>query len=217
MQNNELPRATSCRGTAKPRPRSFHHGTLRQGLIDAALAAPEIGGLSLRQLAASLGVTAAAAYRHFDSREGLLFEVARIGFKRLRQRFASAFDIKAPPSDVEEARLRLSRLAQAYLQFADDEPALWRLIFGAQAEAYRQTIDSEIDPDSYEYLPAALLGLYLTGVVPTLPSERDALFAWSAVHGAATLRSGRVPGALISIPELAHEVAERVILAMTHE
>ena len=217
MENDKLPKAISCRSTAKSRLRSFHHGNLRQELIDAALAAPEIAGLSLRQLAASLGVTAAAAYRHFDSREDLLFEVACIGFKRLRQRFASAFEITVPPSNAQEARLRLSRLAQAYLQFADDEPALWRLIFGAQAEAYRQTIDSEIDPDSYEYLPAALMGLYLAGVIPTQPSERDALFAWSAVHGAATLRSGRVPGALISIQELANEVAERVIRAMKHE
>lgn len=216
MHNHDLPSATSCRSTAKTRKRSFHHGNLREELIDAALATPDIEGLSLRQLAGSLGVTAAAAYRHFDSRENLLFEVARIGFNRLRQRFASAFDIASPPSDAEEARLRLNRLAQAYLQFADEEPALWRLIFGAQAEAYRQTVDSRDNPDSYEYLPAALLGLYLKGVVPTQPSERDALFAWSAVHGAATLRSGRVPGALISIPELANEVAERVIRAMKH-
>jgi AcrR family transcriptional regulator len=197
--------------------RAFHHGNLRQELIHAALAAPDIEGLSLRQLAASLGVTAAAAYRHFDSREDLLFEVARCGFDRLRQRFASAFDIAVPPSGAQEARQRLVRLAQAYLQFADDEPALWRLIFGAQAEAYRQTIDSQGKPDSYEYLPAALLGLFLEGVIPAQPSERDALFAWSAVHGAATLRSGRVPGALISISELANEVAERVIRAMKHE
>jgi AcrR family transcriptional regulator len=216
MLNNELPRAASYRSTAETQTRSFHHGNLRHELIDAALSAPDIGGLSLRQLAASLGVTAAAVYRHFDSREGLLFEVARIGFNRLRQRFASAFDITAPPSDSEDARLRLSRLAHAYLQFADDEPAVWRLIFGAQAEAYRQTIDSQGKPDSYEYLPAALLGLYLKGLVPTPPSERDALFAWSAVHGAATLRSGRVPGALIPISELANEVAERVIRSMRH-
>lgn len=208
--------ASSCRSAVKPRPRSFHHGNLRQDLIDAALAAPDIEGLSLRQLAASLGVTAAAAYRHFDSREDLLFEVARCGFDRLRQRFAAAFDIALPPSDPEEARQRLIRLAQAYLQFADDEPAVWRLIFGAQAEAYRETSDSQGGVDSYEYLPAALLGLYLKGVIPTQPSERDALFAWSAVHGAATLRNGRVPGALISIPELANEVAERVIRAMKH-
>ena len=217
MQKEEWPVDPLCASELKARPRAFHHGNLRQELIDAALAAPDIEGLSLRQLAASLGVTAAAAYRHFDSREDLLFEVARIGFNRLRQQFASAFDIAAPPSDAKEARLRLSRLAQAYLQFADDEPALWRLIFGAQAQAYRQAIDSEGKPDSYEYLPAALLGLYLEGVVSTQPSERDALFAWSAVHGAAALRSGRVPAALISIPELAHEVAERVIRAMKHE
>lgn len=197
--------------------RSFHHGNLRQELIDAALAAPDIEGLSLRQLAASLGVTAAATYRHFDSREDLLFEVARIGFYRLRQRFASAFDIAVPPTNAHEARQRLVRLAQAYLQFADDEPALWRLIFGAQAEAYRRTIDSQADIDSYEYLPAALLGLYLQGAIPRQPRERDALFAWSAVHGAASLRSGRVPAALISIPELANEVADGVIRALKHE
>jgi len=154
MEKDKLPRAISCRSTAKFRLRSFHHGNLRQELIDAALAAPEIVGLSLRQLAASLGVTAAAAYRHFDSREDLLFEVARTGFNLLRQRFASAFDITVPPSDAQEARHRLSRLACAYLQFADDEPAVWRLIFGAQVEAYRQRVDAEGEPDSYEYLPA---------------------------------------------------------------
>jgi AcrR family transcriptional regulator len=195
--------------------RPFHHGNLRQSLIRAALSEPDIEGMSLRQLAAGLGVTAAAAYRHFGSREELLFEVARCGFDRLRQRFACAFDISVSPVHASEARLRLIRLAEAYLQFADDEPGLWRLMFGAQAEAYRKTIDSQGDPDSYEYLPAALLGLYQKGVIAMNPCERDALFAWSAVHGAATLRSGRVPAALIPISELANEVAERVIHALT--
>jgi AcrR family transcriptional regulator len=194
--------------------RSFHHGNLRRCLINAALSKPDIEGLSLRQLAAGLGVTAAAAYRHFGSREELLFEVARCGFDLLRQRFACAFDLSVSPADASEARLRLIRLAQAYLQFADDEPALWRLMFGAQAQAYRQTIDARSEPDSYEYLPAALLGLYQRGVISIHPGERDALFAWSTVHGAAALRSGRVPGALIAIPELANEVAERVIRAL---
>lgn len=194
--------------------RSFHHGNLRQCLIDAALSEPDIEGLSLRQLAAGLGVTAAAAYRHFGSREELLFEVARCGFDLLRQRFADVFDITVLPADANEACLRLIHLAQAYLEFADDEPALWRLIFGAQAEVYRQTIDVQGDPKSYEYLPAALSGLYLNGVITVNPSERDALFAWSAVHGAATLRGGRVPAAMIPIPELANEVAVRVIRAL---
>ena len=194
--------------------RAFHHGNLRQDLIHAAMAAPDIEGLSLRQLAASLGVTAAAAYRHFDSREDLLFEVARCGFDRLRQRFAEAFDIAVPPTDAAEARQRLVRLAHAYLQFADDEPALWRLMFGAQAEAYRKTANVHGGPNSYEYLPAALLGLYLRGLISAPPREHDALFAWSAIHGAASLRSGRVPAAMVSIVELAQAVAGRVIRAL---
>ncbi|MBU3720873.1 MAG: TetR/AcrR family transcriptional regulator [Burkholderiaceae bacterium] len=194
--------------------RAFHHGNLRQGLINAALCAPDIEGLSLRQLAAGLGVSPAAAYRHFGSRDDLLFEVARIGFARLRERFEDAFDISVPPSSAKEARQRLFRLAQAYLQFADDEPAVWRLIFGAQAEVYRNTAHPEAGPNSYEFLPAALMGLYQHGVVNTQPDEHAALFAWSAVHGVATLRCGRVPGALISISELAELVAKRVIKAL---
>lgn len=171
MTKNKLPKTTSCRGPAKSRPRSFHHGNLRQELVDAALAAPDIEGLSLRQLAASLGVTAAAAYRHFDSRENLLFEVARYGFDRLRQGFAAAFDIELPPSNAEEARQRLIRLAQAYLQFSDDEPALWRLMFGAQAEAYRKTANAHGGQTSYDYLPAALLGLHLRASFPYRPTN----------------------------------------------
>ena len=216
MQKDELSDGPQSMNATRAHARSFHHGNLRQELIDAALSAPAIEGLSLRQLAAGLGVTAAAAYRHFDSREALLFEVARSGFDRLRQRFAAAFDITGAPLDSREARQRLIRLAKAYLQFADDEPALWRLMFGAQAEMYRKTANVHGGPSSYEYLPAALLGLYLQGLVPARPHEDDALFAWSAIHGAASLRSGRVPAALMPINRLGQAVAERVIRAMQH-
>jgi len=194
--------------------RAFHHGHLRQALLDAALAAPDIEGLSLRQLAAGVGVTAAAAYRHFGSREDLLSEVARVGFDRLAARFSEAFDIARPPADAAEAQARMQRLAQAYLQFADDEPALWRLMFGAQAAGYRAAAAPPGRRNSYDHLPAALLGLHLTGLTAQPPGERDALFAWSAIHGAAALRSGRVPAALAPLPELAREVAARVIQSL---
>jgi AcrR family transcriptional regulator len=194
--------------------RSFHHGNLRQALIDAALSAPDIERLSLRQLASGLGVTAAAAYRHFANREDLLFEVARIGFDRLKHRFEAAFDISAPPSDAPEARQRLIRLGQAYLQFADDMPALWRLMFGSQAEAYRKSENLRDMRNSYEFLPVALMGLYQKGVITAEPDEQDALFAWSAIHGAADLRSGRVPAALMPVSDLALGITERIILAL---
>lgn len=197
-----------------PRGGGFHHGNLRLALLGAALGLPDIEGLSLRQLASGLGVTAAAAYRHFASREDLLEEVARLGFDRLEVRFAEAFDIGCPPADPTEARARMHRLACAYLQFADDEPALWRLMFGAQAAGYRAAAAPPGRRNSYDHLPAALLGLHLTGVTAQPPGERDALFAWSAIHGAAALRSGRVPAALAPLPELAREVAARVIQSL---
>ncbi|MCA3279223.1 MAG: TetR/AcrR family transcriptional regulator [Roseomonas sp.] len=183
-------------------------------MIEAALSAPDIERLSLRQLASGLGVTAAAAYRHFANREDLLFEVARIGFDRLKHRFEGAFDLSVPPSDAAEARQRLIRLGQAYLQFADDVPALWRLMFGSQTEVYRNTANFHDARNSYEFLPAALMGLYQQGVISTQPDEHDALFAWSAIHGAATLRSGRVPAALAPISDLAVRVADRIILSL---
>jgi AcrR family transcriptional regulator len=194
--------------------RGFHHGNLRQALLDAALAAPDIEGLSLRQLATGLGVTPAAAYRHFANREELLVEAARVGFDRLEARFARAFDVARPPRDAAEARARLLSLAQAYLAFADAEPALWRLMFGAQVAAYRADAAPPTRRNSYDYLPAALLGLHRTAVVPQPPDERDALFAWSAIHGAAALRIGRVPAALGPSDELAAEVATRVIQSL---
>lgn len=203
--------------TTKPQlapTRSFHHGNLRQALIDAALSAPDIERLSLRQLASGLGVTAAAAYRHFANREDLLFEVAKIGFALLEQRFAGAFDPSVAPSDATEARQRLILLGQAYVQFADDMPALWRLMFGSQAEAYRNRANFYGTRNSYEFLPAVLTGLFQQGVITTKPDEHDALFAWSAIHGAATLRSGRVPAALAPIADLAVGVADRVIRAL---
>jgi AcrR family transcriptional regulator len=194
--------------------RAFHHGHLRRALIDAAVAAPDIEGLSLRQLAAGLGVTAAAAYRHFASREDLLLEVARVGFERLLARFVDAFDIARPPADAADAQARMQRLAQAYLQFADDEPALWRLMFGAQGAGYRATVGTPGRRSSYDHLPAALLGLHRAGVIARIPDDRDALFAWSAIHGAASLRIGRVPAALAPLPALAREIALRVVDAL---
>lgn len=214
MDSIASPQRQRAAGRPTPAGRAFHHGHLRQALIDAALAAPDIEGLSLRQLAAGIGVTAAAAYRHFGSREDLLLEVARVGFDRLLVRFAGSFDIARPPADAAEARARLLRLAQAYLQFADDEPALWRLMFGAQGAGYRATARTPGRRSSYDHLPAALLGLHRAGVTARPPDERDALFAWSAIHGAAALRIGRVPAALVPLPELAREVASRVIDAL---
>jgi len=62
-----------------PPPGGINHGDLRRALLEAAAKAPDIEHISLRELASGLGVSAAAVYRHFDSREALLAELPPSG------------------------------------------------------------------------------------------------------------------------------------------
>jgi AcrR family transcriptional regulator len=189
----------------------YHHGDLRRALLEAAAKAPDIEHISLRELASGLGVSAAAVYRHFDSREALLAELAAVGIAQLQQRFADAFDLHAPAADAAEAIARLYRLAVAYLRFADEQPAMWRLIFGAYAVQTRANALQTGAPTSYSYLPAALQGLYRTGVIVAPPAPGDLLFTWSAVHGAAALRVGNVAAAQGEVEQVGAEIMQRIL------
>jgi AcrR family transcriptional regulator len=189
----------------------YHHGDLRRALLEAAAAAPDIEHISLRELASGLGVSAAAAYRHFESREALLAELAAVGIGQLQQRFADTFDLHAPAADAQDAIARLYRLAVAYLRFADEQPAMWRLIFGAYAVQTRANALQSGAPTSYSYLPAALQGLFTTGVIAAPPAPGDLLFTWSTVHGAAALRVGNVAPAQGEVEHVGAEMVQRIL------
>jgi AcrR family transcriptional regulator len=97
-----------------PAGRGYHHGNLRQALLDAALALIEAGeeqDVSLRTVAARAGVSNAAPYRHFQDREALMAAVAAIGFDRLLESVRRA---RESASEGEE----LLANATAYLAFA---------------------------------------------------------------------------------------------------
>ena len=196
--------------TTAARSPSYHPGDLRQARLTAA-ATRDPETLSLRELAQGLGVTAASVYRHFDNKQALLDELAARGFEQLRQRFAAAFDPALPPTDGPEAIERLRRLGEAYLSFADDEPALWRLMFGVHAAHYRAAATASGQPSSYDHLPAALLGLKTCGLIPEEPQAADVLFAWSAIHGLAALRLGQVPAARGPVRSVAQDMVQRLV------
>ena len=102
----------------------YHHGQLRQALLDAATAMLEAGEpLSWRALARRTGVSAAAPYRHFASLEELRAEVAACGFDAL------AAALRAGDAAPEP----LLGQGVAYVEFACAHPALFRLMFGAAA------------------------------------------------------------------------------------
>jgi AcrR family transcriptional regulator len=107
-------------------PSTYHHGDLRAALVKAAAAEIERSGyetLSLRELAASLGVSRAAPYRHFVDRRALLAALAAEGFDDL-----TAIHRKAIASG-RTPQARLIAAGRGYLAFAAERPQLFRLMF----------------------------------------------------------------------------------------
>jgi AcrR family transcriptional regulator len=107
---------------------TYHHGNLRAALITAAAAEIERIGhenLSLRELAASLGVSRAAPYRHFVDRRALLAALATEGFDKLTTIYRKGRETGKTP------QICLAASGRAYLAFAGERPQLFRLMFSS--------------------------------------------------------------------------------------
>jgi AcrR family transcriptional regulator len=156
---------------------TYHHGDLRAALLDAALQVLEEGGataLSLRAVARRAGVSPAAPYRHYADREALVSAVAAVGYRDLAERLAAAH---AAPSTAEQ----LADVAVAYVRFAIERPALFRIMFSEPC-----------DRDNDERVAAtAAVTLYLREIVarafPQSDPEPLTPAIWALVHGLAFL------------------------------
>src|SRR6187401_2073273 len=102
---------------------AYHHGNLREALIQAArelIKEKGPAGFTFADAARSAGVSPAAPYRHFRDRDALLADVALLGFQRLETELASAWDSGRP-----HPMAAFDRLGRAYLAFARREPAFY--------------------------------------------------------------------------------------------
>ena len=155
------------------RARPYHHGDLRNALLDAARAILEeesLANLSLRAVARRAGVSHAAPYRHFPNHEALLVELAVEGFSELRGNIVAANRLPGPNSD------RIANIGAAYMRFVARRPALARLMFGPQLP----------NRDSFPRLADAAdaIGAEI-GV--SLRDNALGLAVWAAIHGLAML------------------------------
>ncbi|MEP7288152.1 MAG: TetR/AcrR family transcriptional regulator [Chloroflexota bacterium] len=119
----------------------YHHGDLRNTLIQAGLEMLSEGGaaaLDLRKIARKVGVSHSAPYRHFADKQALLAAINEEGFLRLAERIEAA--LKEAPNDPLE---QLQAIATTYMQFAVDNPWLMREMFSGL------TIDRESFPSLY--------------------------------------------------------------------
>ena len=161
----------------------FHHGNLRQALIDGALMILSKEGASaitLREVARRAGVTHAAPYRHFDGKEALLAAVAEEGFVQLKRDMESATG--------SDALDRLYRYGEAYIRFALKNPAHYRLMYGPEfAHRAAHPALQEASRQAFSLLIGAVREAVAEKLVDTGDPIQIALTTWSTVHGLSLL------------------------------
>ncbi|HXC90922.1 MAG TPA: TetR/AcrR family transcriptional regulator [Stellaceae bacterium] len=166
--------------------RGYHHGNLREALIEAALdliAKKGPAGFTFADAARSAGVSSAAPYRHFRDRDALIADVARRGFELFAGRLERGWaDGRPDPFSAFE------NVGRAYLAFARDEPAYYSAMFEAGLSfdddpALRQAADRSfaVLRHASEVLCARL------SPEKRPPALMMALHAWALSHGIASL------------------------------
>lgn len=213
-------------------PAGYHHGHLREALVEAGLQVLEEmdrADLSLREVARRVGVSANAVYHHFANKEALLAALAAEGFRRLGQAqlnpppevsgvgqaVAQAGGPVLAPSvskpgatAMSTARSPLHQAGLAYVRFAMAHPALFRLMYGGFTAGQNHPELVNASMDSLEASMQAA-NRHLPGGGDANPaSPQDMLLLWSIVHGLSNLALGGQLGYFGSEPG---EIADAVL------
>ena len=199
----------------------YHHGNLKEALIDAAqrfIAERGIGGFTLADAAKLVGVTPAALYRHFRGREALVAEVAFRGFTELSSRLERALKSDGTPLE------RFTRMGEAYLAFAEQEPGFYAAMFSAKPSdgetsgppGSKDKSEAEAKPDgtAFDFLVHALSDTFPEGF-KGVDVRFIAIEVWALSHGIATLdAAGQLPKGP-GLPDK-YELLRAGVLALVH-
>lgn len=157
---------------------SYHHGNLREALVETAVAlAREKGpdGIVLREVARRAGVSHNAAYRHFADREQLIQEVASVALAELAAAMRAKVGRVRAKDPQDRARKRLRATGQAYVEYALAEPGLFRVGFD------EGSVGELAGP--YQLLTEALDECLEVGAMAAAKRPGAELSCWAGVHG----------------------------------
>lgn len=191
-------------------PRGYHHGNLKEALVRAALeliAEKGPAGFTFADAARWAGVSPAAPYRHFKSREELVADVARRGFELFTAALDAAWDGGKP-----DPMTAFNRLGKAYLDFARDKPAYYSAMFEAGLPVDADPQLRAAGDSAFGVLRSA--AELLVGSMPANerpPALMVALHIWSMTHGIASL-FGRGDRARRTLPMAPDELLEASVL-----
>jgi AcrR family transcriptional regulator len=196
----------------------YHHGNLKEALIEAAqrfIAERGIGGFTLADAAKLVGVTPAALYRHFRGRDALV--VAFRGYDELAKRLGRA--LQSDGTALE----RFTRMGEAYLAFAEQEPGFYTAMFSARPSEgetcgpfWTKEIKNGGKPvgNAFDFLVQALSETFPDGF-ESVDVRFIAIEVWALSHGIATLdAAGQLPKGP-GLPDK-YELLRAGVLALVH-
>lgn len=179
--------------------RGYHHGNLRQALIDAALELVEIKGpmgFTLSEAAKQAGVTPAAVYRHFEGREDLIAEAALQGYEIFADLMEYAYQSGQP-----SALAAFEATGRAYLAFARKHPGHYIAMFEsgvsvnrtpelASAAARANAVLEKAANDLSQHIPEE----------KRPPASMFSAHIWAMSHGVVELFARNAPGRASPFP-----------------
>ena len=181
----------------------YHHGDLEGALLAAGMRVAKTTGsrnLGVNSLAKEVNVSPMAVYRHFSSGEGLRASISQQAREELARRMIRAI------SAEKDVKNRFKATGRTYIQFALQEPGLFAVAFVACNEPPKR----EDSPSAWVVFQDSILDLCNAGLIETDEVEYVAAFAWSAVHGYATLVAGNDPKRPKSNERIIADLLDRV-------
>jgi AcrR family transcriptional regulator len=191
----------ALRSNGGPKDAPYHHGALRDALLEAAervLERDGLPGLTLRAVAREAGVSHAAPTHHFGDLAGLLSELAAIGFRQFDAALAKAGAADGSP-ETGIAR------AKAYVGYAQAHPGLYGLMFRTERlDMTRPALDQAASASFRELVRAVGASRHepISEQAMSLDQAAAIARAWCLVHGfTMLLLDGRLSNILRRLPE----------------
>jgi len=192
--------------------RSYHHGDLRSALIRAGVEILQKEGpeaLSLRAVARAAGVSQTAPYRHFTDRRALVAAIAEDGFGKLQDALMQAMQ-------SDSGRLGLKAVALAYVQFAHENGAQYRVMFGPEVAATEDLPELRSTARSVlGFVEHGIASLQQAGLVGPGNPALMAVSIWSMLHGLVMLSlDGQAGSVTDSLDQLVEESTRIMMFGM---
>ena len=165
----------------------YHHGNLKEEFLKIAfevIAKEDIDKLTLKVLADATGTTRTAIYKHFKSKDDLIETIIKVGFEQFDQ------NISLTLLDKEKALIdRFYLSGKLYIEFAQENPNLYRLLFGKKYAHIRDELMSIKDDgcSGFGALKLAIEEGHESGILKNEDSYKQTIVIWSSLHGLASL------------------------------